>query len=377
MGYQICVYAMCKNEEPFVDRWIHSMKEADMIVVMDTGSTDNTAALLRSRGAVVYTARIDPWRWDAARERSLSYVPDDVDICVATDLDDVWTPGWRTLLEKAWQPGTTRARHLYNYSISPDGRPLKQNPYHSRIHARYGYQWTRANHEYLQYIGNSKETSAESSPHILTSPEKIVDVEGLTLNHYPDLTKSRTFNLALTKLALQEDPNDIDMLYCLGMDYFHHKLFVECKEAFLRFLAHPTADEQTLVSQRSQAMALIAQCLELQGDLEEAYQWFFKAASEDSKHPDALTELAMAAYRRMDWPTVLSSVSKALNITDISGGWGGGVSCSHIPYHMASMASCALGLLPQALDYAKQASALSPDDSQLQQNVQNIESLLL
>ena len=40
--YKVCVYAICKNEEKFVDRWYNSMKEADQIFVLDTGSTDNT-----------------------------------------------------------------------------------------------------------------------------------------------------------------------------------------------------------------------------------------------------------------------------------------------------------------------------------------------
>lgn len=37
--FKICVYAICKNEEKFVSRWVESMKEADKIFVLDTGST--------------------------------------------------------------------------------------------------------------------------------------------------------------------------------------------------------------------------------------------------------------------------------------------------------------------------------------------------
>lgn len=40
--YKVCVYAICKNEETFVDRWYNYMKKADDIYVLDTGSTDNT-----------------------------------------------------------------------------------------------------------------------------------------------------------------------------------------------------------------------------------------------------------------------------------------------------------------------------------------------
>ena len=37
---KIVVYAICKNESKFIKRWYESMKEADSIYVLDTGSTD-------------------------------------------------------------------------------------------------------------------------------------------------------------------------------------------------------------------------------------------------------------------------------------------------------------------------------------------------
>ena len=45
--YKVCVYAISKNDEKFVDRWVNSMKEADEIYVLDTGSTDNTVKNLK------------------------------------------------------------------------------------------------------------------------------------------------------------------------------------------------------------------------------------------------------------------------------------------------------------------------------------------
>ena len=47
MYKKIAIYAICKNEEKFVDKWVESMLEADYICVMDTGSTDNTFVLLQ------------------------------------------------------------------------------------------------------------------------------------------------------------------------------------------------------------------------------------------------------------------------------------------------------------------------------------------
>ena len=44
---KICVYTISKNEEKFVKRWINSMKEADEIYVLDTGSTEYCKTLKR------------------------------------------------------------------------------------------------------------------------------------------------------------------------------------------------------------------------------------------------------------------------------------------------------------------------------------------
>ena len=120
-NYFVCVYAISRNEEKFVDRWMDAMGEADRVVVLDTGSEDGTVERLRARGAEVHQEVISPWRFDAARNRSLELVPEEADICVCTDLDEVFRPGWREALERAWQPGTGQARYRYTWSFNPDG----------------------------------------------------------------------------------------------------------------------------------------------------------------------------------------------------------------------------------------------------------------
>ena len=71
--YKISVYAICKNESQFVDRWMDSMSEADNVIVLDTGSTDDTVEKLRARGAQVTVEELShgasiphaiaPWTW--------------------------------------------------------------------------------------------------------------------------------------------------------------------------------------------------------------------------------------------------------------------------------------------------------------------------
>ena len=77
---KVTVYAIAKNEERFARRWAQSMAEADEIVVLDTGSDDNTAAVLAECGVKVTVRQIVPWRFDVARNESLKLVPADTDI---------------------------------------------------------------------------------------------------------------------------------------------------------------------------------------------------------------------------------------------------------------------------------------------------------
>ena len=41
--YKVCVYAICKNEAKFARRWMESMREADWVVVLDTGGAVENA----------------------------------------------------------------------------------------------------------------------------------------------------------------------------------------------------------------------------------------------------------------------------------------------------------------------------------------------
>ena len=69
------------------------MKEADEIYVLDTGSTDDTVEKLKVRDVHVEEKIVHPWRFDEARNLSLEMVPLDTDICVCTDLDEVFEKG--------------------------------------------------------------------------------------------------------------------------------------------------------------------------------------------------------------------------------------------------------------------------------------------
>ena len=292
--YKVCVYAICKNEEKFVDRWYESVKEADEIYVLDTGSTDNTVKKLTEHGVFVKIQEINPWRFDVARNKSLEMVPLDTDICVCIDLDEVYLPGWRTKLEIHWQENTTRARNTYNWYIK-DGKPLVTF-YYEKTHKRLGYSWIYPVHEVLKYnLGE----------------EVIVTCDDIVLNHFPDNTKSRGSYLELLELSVKENPDDDRNRHYLGREYMYHHQWNEAIDTLINHLNLPKA---TWKDERAASMRFIARCYSNMDRLDEASLWYQKAIEEAPYLRDGYVEYAMLKYRMGKCDEVIYYLVRALKI---------------------------------------------------------------
>jgi hypothetical protein len=86
---KVAVYAIAKNEEQHVRRFMSSVEAADVVAVADSSSTDATVAALQSAGAAVHETHISLWRFDDARNAALALVPADVDVCEPRSLQAV------------------------------------------------------------------------------------------------------------------------------------------------------------------------------------------------------------------------------------------------------------------------------------------------
>lgn len=350
--YKVCVYAITKNESSFVDRWMDSMGEADMIVVTDTGSTDDTVKKLRERGAVVYEEAISPWRFDVARNISQSHVPDDTDIAVCTDLDEVFTPGWRKVLEDAWQPDVTMGNYLFNWSLNEDGTPNTQLVYF-KIHKKDAYTWRCPIHEYLAYTGNGM--------------EKKVFIHGMELNHYPDNAKSRGSYLPLLEMAVVEDPASDRMRYYLGREYMYKGRWQDCINTLKIHLSLPTAWWK---EERCASMRWIARAYYELGDKQESYRWYYRAITEMPTMRDPYVEFAQIAYLEKDWVTTFYAASEALHITEKSKAYiNMGYCWDYTPDDLMAISCYWLGMYKKALLHAEKALATEPENKRLLENV--------
>lgn len=349
--YKICVYAICKNEEKFIKRWVDSMKEADLIVVADTGSTDNSIKLLKKEKVKVSSIKVEPFRFDTARNLSLDLVPKDVDICVCTDLDEVFEPGWRKLLEETWQSNTTRLKYTYTWNFNDDGTPGVTFLY-EKIHRRNDFKWTHPVHEILKYTG--------------IDPDIYAYCPQIHLNHHADNNKSRQMYLPLLELSVKEDPTDDRNMHYLGREYMYKQMWDKCIETLKKHLSLPKA---TWKDERSASMRYIARAYTAKKNYDEAKCWLLKAIAETPYLREPYTELAKLAYIQNDFACVYDMVNSALKISQKPNTYINEAFCwDYSLYDLGAIACYNLKMYQESLYYAKKAYELSPNILRLENN---------
>lgn len=347
---KVVVYAICKNEEKFAEGWVSSMSEADEIYVLDTGSTDGTVPKLRDLGVNVTVEEITPWRFDTARNRSLDLVPEDADICVCTDLDEVFRPGWRREVETAWQRNGRRLHYRYTWNFLPDGREGVVF-YADKIHARRGCRWVGAVHEVLWF--------EEGDGVAVYAP-------GVRLEHHADPSKSRGQYLPLLELAVAEDPENHRNVHYLGREYYFHRRWADSEAMLKRHLTLPTA---TWADERCASMRLLAKVCLAQNRPQEAEGWLFRAVGEAPHLREPWMDLATLAYQKEEWLGVLWLVDQVLAITQRPRtyitepyAWGEG------PWDLASLGYYYTGQYGRAVEAAEKALSFAPEDERIRRN---------
>lgn len=344
---KIAVYAICLNEEKFVKRFCDAAKGADLIFVADTGSTDNTVALLEANGAKVAHIRIKPWRFDHARIAAQALLPSDIDICVSLDLDEVLQPGWREEIERVWVPGTTRLRYGFDWGC---GIVFK----YEKIHSRHGYIWWHCAHEY-------------NRPDRLI--EQWADTDMLLVVHKPDPEKSRGQYLDLLRVSIEEDPACPRNAFYYARELSFHGKWKDAIAQAERYLGLPRA---TWPNERCYAMRVIGRCYSELGDIGSSLTWMRKAAAEAPDTREPWYELALACYRTQRWAecfgaaiTCLAITHKELVYTVDPKVWGAD------PHDLAAVSAWNLKLYELALYHGQKAVELEPGDIRLRQNLKH------
>ena len=288
---KIAVYTIALNEEKFIERWYESAKDADYLMIADTGSTDKTKRIAKKLGIKVVDISIKPWRFDDARNAALAYLPDDIDMCVSLDMDEVLSEGWREHLEK------TTGTQIY-YKFTQDWRDIetqlhpKNQFVTNKIHARHGYRWKFIVHE-LPFPDRNE--------------NHITEFSELEILHKPDNNKSRSAYSQLILDTFNENPNSdrYQMYHARSLvDGIHNE---EAKQEFLKFIKMPI--KETTISDKSFAYILLAHL-----DNANAKKYLKKSIKATPERREGYVSLAMYHYKRENWRRCERLCKKALEI---------------------------------------------------------------
>jgi tetratricopeptide (TPR) repeat protein len=344
---KVAIYTIALNEKQFVDKWFEAAKDADYLMIADTGSTDGTIERARELGIVVHSIKVAPWRFDDARNAALALLPADIDMCISLDMDEVITPNWRAPLQSAWERGVTRPRYKHIWSWNDDGSPGLEFSY-DHIHSRNNYRWRHPVHECLYVYG------------IEEKQEWIPEIE---THHHPDPTKSRSQYLPLLALSVKEDPyNDRNAFY-YGRELYFYGQYIEAAAELKRHLSLPTA---RWAPERAASMRFIAKALPA-----EAESWLRKAIDEAPGRREPWVDLAKLYYERKDWKNSLECAKEALAIKEKpleylceAEAWGAA------PHDYAAIAAYNLEMFKEAAEYAQEAYNLDPENERLRANLE-------
>lgn len=341
---KICVYAIAKNEIKFINRWYNSVKEADYICVLDTGSTDGTYEKLKNLNIITKQKNYKNFRFDVARNESMKLIPEDTTICVCVDLDEIFNPGWSKTLKENWTQSTSRARYRYTWNFNPDGSEGIVFML-DKIHKFGEFKWTHPVHEVLTPLTNNN--------------YKTLDLPQIQLNHHADNNKPRTSYLPLLELSVKEDPTDDRNMHYLGREYMFYGQYDKAIKTLKKHLLLPKANWNI---ERSASYRYIAQCYKMKNNIKMQEKFLHLAILESNNIREPYFELGKMYYENKNYikaafifEEMLKIKERFLNYMSSPVCWGS------LPYDYLSLCYYELGEYNKAIIYINEAIKLNKE----------------
>lgn len=230
---KLCVYAICKNELKNLEKWLKSISQADLIVLIDTGSTDGTYEYLQSfnnQNLVIDQLIQEEFDFSIARNFALQKafeLTDESWIYLSLDLDEFLEEDGVLKIKNNW---------VNNYDTMRLKGITSENDYQyidHKIHSgNREWFWHRAIHEIIK-LPNKKQK------------EWNIGFAATAYIHCQDLNKTRDYYEKLLK-AYEKNPNDIKTVIYLAWESANHEQYDDVLKYNLEcidLIFHNTEDE--------------------------------------------------------------------------------------------------------------------------------------
>jgi predicted O-methyltransferase YrrM len=219
----ITLYAICKNEEKNVEKFIETSKKFSHTIVVDTGSTDKTVELLKEAGIEVHEhlQTREEFDFSKARNTALSYVKTDwaFSLDLNEDLDEFFSEGLGVI------SGEFTAFNHERYDKVGDEEPTLGQSAHIRFHRTKNYTWVNSVHETPMFIPTEDHLN-----------ESTVDTTiKITKSIQPSIDK-QLFYLSICEREYKNNSENTYYLWFIFKHYFEVKNFEKALELGQEYL---------------------------------------------------------------------------------------------------------------------------------------------
>ena len=309
-----------KNCELTVSDTIKSVKGlVDEVVVLDTGSTDNTIAVCKSLGAKVYE---DEWRNDFSLSRNTALGYMSADWVLVLDSDELLSAKDFDKIRSAVNSKNISGYKLLqrNYTNNKNRRDWKKcdGEYPKEEEDWMGYTSSFIvrlfkNDSSIRFKGNVHELVEDS---ILENGGKIGAID-VSVHHLGYSRKegdgNRVIYLEMNQQKAEERADDPNAHFELGIQYFHNKNFAEAENSFQTALyIQENGSSVSLNYRKDSSYNMLGVAQERLGKGKEAKETFERGLKDTPDSEQLMTNLGIWYEERNKFKKGLEMYNKAL-----------------------------------------------------------------
>lgn len=353
--FSLCM--IVKNEAAVLDRILAPMKEiADEIIVVDTGSTDNTKEI-----AYAYTQNVFdfPWTGDFAAARNYACSKVSQEYWMWLDADDVISPGEQKKLRKLKEtldPSVDIVMMRYVTGFDSSGNPSFSYYRERLMKTNRGFQWEGAVHETVALCGNRfySDISIEHRKKGPGDPDRNLRIYEAMLDRGETLTPRHQFYFA--------------------RELFYHSRYPEAIETFQAFLQDPNG----WLENKIDACLQLSYCYRYLGDADRQLAALFYSFRFDRPRAEICCEIGRIKLEEKRYQEAIYWYEQALGIKPAahSGAFIQNDCYDYIPYIQLCICYDKLSDYGKAWEYHIRAMTIKPDSPAVLQNQRYFERRL-
>lgn len=345
-----------KNEHDTLARCLNSAKDiADEIIIVDTGSTDDTKDI-----ALKYTNKVYDFTWcyDFAKARNFSFSKASKDYIMWLDADDIILDEDREkikILKKILTPDIDMVYFKYNLNLDENGIPALSY-YRERIIKRsMGYKWISPIHEVIK-------------------PKGKILREDIAITHKKLHASDPQRNLTIFEKMIENGVKfDARQTFYYARELMYAKRYDESINEYKKLFENPNAWKENKISACIDLFSIYSNL----NDSSSALIYLFKTFEYDIPRPEVCCKLGQYFISKNDFKTATYWLNTALTCTyDISsGGFFSKDYYDFVPYIELCVCYYNLGELELAIEYNEKAGKIKPNNESYLNNKAFFEKL--